>query len=142
MEFDREILFEYYDFLDNINEKAREYLDGANDEITETSFEIISSIVGRLFYLNPKLLKLRSNKRVVVKPRMVAVFMLYLYLDIPSQKICDYYNISRATLIHYCETITDEYLIYEEMKEKLDKLMTQAEMTKCIRKLKKRKRSN
>ena len=123
----------YKQFLKEMDEKSMEIMNEAGC-VDETTFNLVKDIAGRYYKINPDLIQVHSGKAEIVEVRALFCFIAYLYLDYPIQKIADYIGYSRSTIYHHIETLIDNYLIYKDFEESLDKLLTKTKISRCIKK--------
>lgn len=109
--------------------------------VSDLSYEIAIN-VGCTFYRQQKSsLLVNSKVASVVKTKMLVGFTMHLFFGYSSDFVSGKLNISRATLLHYCKVLIDEYTLYNDFSNQLNHIFGKDTMEEMIALFKSRKKT-
>lgn len=106
-----------------------------------TTKEIVQYIV-QIFYKTETSVfdKIDIRERVLVYPRRLYMFIIYLHFNVGIQEVADEFGFTRSLVYHHCRNVFDEYDSDRDFKDKISILFDEETMEKMRNKLLRKKR--
>ena len=137
-----QLICEYVVLIGRIKKQAKVLSDTL--EVDKNSMNFSLDMASAIYRRSRSFYLIRNRLRVSSEVRAVASFIAYLFFDVKTEFISHYFNVTRSSVIHYCQNVSGFYLTDPSFRKNMESFFTEQQIQDMISKFyfKKRGKEN